>query len=298
MTEDALVKNGERIDDLQCNGFRIIQDPSQFCFGMDAVLLANFASGRKRAQGMDLGTGTGIIPLLMLAKDKASTFTAIEIQPEMADMAGRSAILNNVNDRLNVVCGNICDINPHKRISDNTTGYDIENIVSNNTHDSSDNADGVEPEESVVNKYRTGWREKFDIVTLNPPYIADAGGLHNPKDSVNIARHEIMVKLEDVIRAAAYLLKMGGCFAMVHKPFRLTEIMELLKKYKLEPKRMQLVQPREGSEPNMLLIEAVKGGHDGLRILPTLNVYREDGSYTEELLRYYGMETDNNDFGE
>ena len=98
-----------------------------------------------------------------------------------------------------------------------------------------------------------------------------------------------MMKLEDLIRAASYLLKMGGSFAMVHKPFRMAEIMELLCKYKLEPKRMQLVQPREGSEPNMVLIESYKGGHPGLRILPTLNVYKEGGIYTEELLHYYGM---------
>ena len=257
MTGENLLKDGERIDDLQCKGFRIIQNPSQFCFGMDAVLLANFATGKKRAAGIDLGTGTGIIPLLMLAKDKAASFTAVEIQPEMADMAERSAKLNDISDRLKVVCGDICHINPPK--SENRKQEAGERIE----------------------------REKFEIVTSNPPYIADTGGLHNPKDAVNIARHEIMVKLEDVIRAASYLLKMGGSFAMVHKPFRLTEITELMLKYKLSPKRMQLVQPREGSEPNMLLIEAIKGGHSGLRILPTLNVYNPDGSYTEELLAYY-----------
>ena len=296
MSDDALLKNGERIDDLQCNGFRIIQDPSQFCFGMDAVLLANFATGRKRAVGMDLCTGTGIIPLLMLAKDKAASFTAVEIQPEMADMAGRSAALNNVSDRMNVVCGNICDINPPKQVADNDVSncvndtHDVSELSSNGVNDVSDVIDDAENGSvSDVGRLRSEWREKFNIVTSNPPYIADTGGLHNPNDSVNIARHEIMMKLEDLIRAASYLLKMGGSFAMVHKPFRMAEIMELLRKYKLEPKRMQLVQPREGSEPNMVLIESYKGGHPGLRILPTLNIYKEGGIYTEELLHYYGM---------
>ena len=285
MTEKELLRDGERIDDLQCNGFRIIQDPSQFCFGMDAVLLADFAAGRKKAAGMDLGTGTGIIPLLMLAKNKAWEFTALEIQPEMADMAERSAKLNDVSGRMTVVWGDICNIDPVKRPDEHDAYGSVERNSADEIMQAA--ADPGKEKEYIFEICRRKWRGAFDIVTSNPPYIADTGGLHNPRMSVNIARHEIAVKLEDVVRAAAFLLKTGGSFAMVHKPFRLIEITELLRKYKLEPKRMQLVQPRDGSEPNMLLIESVKGGNLGVRILPTLNVYGPDGAYTEELLRYY-----------
>ncbi len=271
MTDSELLKDGERIDDLQCNGFRIIQNPAHFCFGMDAVLLANFTSGKKSGRGMDLGTGTGIIPLLMLAKSKAASFTAIEIQEHMADMAARSAELNGVSDRLKVITGDICNIVKHRK-----------------TNLRSDDPDGSSSAESDINdKTIDVPRESCDIVTSNPPYIVDNGGLQNPKDSINIARHEILVKLEDIVEAASYLLKVGGCFSMVHKPFRMAEVFSIMKKYSLEPKRLQMVQPREGSEPSVFLVEAIKGGRSGLKILPALNVYNTDGSYTRELLAYY-----------
>lgn len=233
------LKENERIDDLQCNGFRIIQNPSHFCLGTDAVLLANFAGGKKTAKAIDLGTGTGIIPILMLAKGKAKEFTALEIQENMVEMARRSAALNGISDRLNVVHGDI---------------KEVRNLFK---HDS------------------------FDIVTSNPPYIVDDGGYHNPTESVNIARHEILVKLEDVISAASFLLKGNGKFAMVHKPFRLGEIIRLMQRYNIEPKRMQLVQPNEKGEANMVLIEGIKSGKSGMKILRTINVYNMDGSHID-----------------
>lgn len=245
MNDFDLLKPEERIDDLQCNGFRIIQNPSYFCYGMDAVLLANFARIKPGARVIDLGTGTGIIPVLLAAKGKGSHFTALEIQEIMAEMAERSVRLNDISDRMEVVCG------------------DIRNVTS------------IFPAAS------------FQAVTSNPPYISQNNGLHNPDEPVNIARHEILITLEDVVKAASYLLNQGGTFSMVHKPFRLPEIMNLMVKYKLEPKRMQLVQPHNGKEPNMVLIEAVKGGNPMLKILPTLVVYEKDGSYTKELLNYY-----------
>ena len=90
------------------------------------------------------------------------------------------------------------------------------------------------------------------------------------------------------MKAAAYVLRPGGRFFLVHKPFRLPELMQTLQAYRLEPKRMQLVQPHEDQEPNMVLLEAVQGGGPQLTILPTLVVYNRDGSYTERLLEMYG----------
>ena len=127
----------------------------------------------------------------------------------------------------------------------------------------------------------------FDVVTSNPPYITQSHGLENELEPKNIARHEILVSLEDVIQAASYLLREGGSFAMVHKPFRLAEIIRLLSKYRLEPKRMCMVQPYATKEPNMVLIESFKGGRPMIKIEPTLVVYNEDGSYTEDLLERY-----------
>ena len=133
---------------------------------------------------------------------------------------------------------------------------------------------------------------QFGAVTSNPPYMKESSGLKNTKDTVVIARHEVCATLEDVVQAASYLLKTSGTFTMVHRPTRLPEIMELMVKYRLEPKRMQLVQPRADKEANLVLIEAVKEAGRECRLLPTLNVYDEDGNYTEELLKYYGKESE------
>ena len=94
--EKVLLKESERIDDLEINGFRIIQNPFCFCFGMDAVLLANFAGIKPGADVIDLGTGTGVVPLLLAAKSKGRSWTGLELQPEMADMAKRSVMLNKI----------------------------------------------------------------------------------------------------------------------------------------------------------------------------------------------------------
>ncbi|MBQ9199758.1 MAG: tRNA1(Val) (adenine(37)-N6)-methyltransferase [Lachnospiraceae bacterium] len=242
---DVIIKDNERLDDLQCKGYYIIQNPDMFCFGMDAVLLADFTSGKKMAKAIDLGTGTGVIPILMEARDKAAHFTGLEIQNESADMALRSVMYNNLKDKVDIVCGDIKEIEKHFE------------------------------------------REAFDIVTSNPPYISEKKGLLNAMEPKNIARHEILLSLEDVIRAAAYLLKVGGSFAMVHKPFRLAEIIRLLSKYHLEPKRIRMVQPYIDKEPNMVLIESVKGGKPMVKVEPTLVVYNKDGNYTGELLKCY-----------
>ena len=244
--KETLLRYGERIDDLQVNGFRIIQNPSFFCFGMDAVLLASFARTGRKNRVLDLGTGTGIIPLLLLAKEKAGTCDGLELQEAVAEMAGRSVQLNGVEDRCRILQGDICQ---------------AEALFS---------------------------REEYDAVTCNPPYIRETGGLHNDGGALNLARHEIAVTWEDVVRAAAYVLKPGGRFSFVHKPFRIPELMHTLQKYKLEPKRMQLVQPHENQEPNMVLMEAVLGGGPQLTVLPALVVYDGEGKYTRELLEVYG----------
>ena len=244
---DVIIKDNERLDDLQCKGYYIIQNPDMFCFGMDAVLLADFVTGRKNARAMDLGPGTGVIPILMEARDKAAHLTGLEIQNESADMALRSVMYNNLTDKVDIVCGDIKDAD------------------------------------------KLFERDSFDIVTSNPPYISGDKGLLNVMEPKNIARHEILLSLEDVIKAAGYLLKAGGTFAMVHKPFRIAEIIRILSKYHLEPKRLRMVQPYADKEPNMVLIESTKGGKPMVKVEPALVVYNKDGSYTEELLRCYNM---------
>jgi len=240
------LKENERIDELQRNGYQIIQNPEKFCFGMDAVLLSGFARAKEGSLVLDMGTGTGIIPILMEAKTQAAHLTGLEIQEESADMARRSVLLNNLSDKIDIVTGDIKEAG------------------------------------------KLFGAASFDVVTCNPPYMIGQHGLTNPDAPKAIARHEILCTLEDVISQAAKVLKPGGHFYMVHRPFRLAEIMTTMSQYKLEPKRMQLVYPFVNKEPNMVLIEAARGGRPRMTVEKPLIVYKEPGVYTDEIYEVYG----------
>jgi len=240
------LKENERLDDLQRNGYRIIQNTQKFCFGMDAVLLTGFAHAKKTDTLLDLGTGTGIIPILMEAKYGCAHLTGLEIQPESADMAARSVALNHLSGKIEIVTGDIKE------------------------------ADSLFPSAS------------FDCITCNPPYMIGKHGIVNPDAPKAIARHEILCTLEDVVRQTAGLLKPGGRFFMVHRPFRLAEIMEALVRYRLEPKRMQLVYPYVDKEPNMVLLEAVRGGRSRMKVEKPLIIFRSPGEYMPEIREVYG----------
>ena len=116
----------------------------------------------------------------------------------------------------------------------------------------------------------------------------DQHGLKNPELPLAIARHEVLCSLEDVIREGAAVLKQNGRFYMVHRPFRLAEIFGMLAKYKLEPKRMRLVHPYVDKEPNMVLIEALKGGKPMIKIDKPLIVYEDVNVYHPEIHEIYG----------
>ena len=126
-----------------------------------------------------------------------------------------------------------------------------------------------------------------DYVITNPPYMNNNHGLKNPELPKAIARHEILCTLDDVIREASRVLKPGGHFLMVHRPFRLIEIISCLTKYRLEPKRMRFVHPFADKEPNMILIDAVRGGNSMVRIEAPLVIYDTPGVYTQEILDIY-----------
>ena len=244
--KENILKGNERIDDLQRNHYRIIQDPGRFCFGMDGVLLSGFAKAGEGAKVLDLGTGTGIIPILMEAKTKAAHFTGLEIQPESADMAARSVRLNHQEGKIEIVTGDIKEAVSHFGAA------------------------------------------SFDVVTSNPPYMTEHHGITNPEESKAIARHELLCTLEDVISQSSRLLKPGGNFYMVHRPFRLVDVLVLLRAYRLEPKRMQLVYPFANKEPNMVLIEANRGGRARMKVEKPLLISKEPGVYTEEITEIYG----------
>lgn len=242
------LKQNERIDDLHRKGYRIIQNPEKFCFGIDAVLLSGFVQVKKGAKVLDLGTGTGIISILVEAKTQAGHISALELQEESVDMARRSVKLNDLEDKISVLQGDIKE-----------ASYMFQEA-------------------------------SFDVITTNPPYMTENHGLVNPDMPKAIARHEIYCTLEDVVRESAKLLKMSGKFFMVHRPYRLVEIINTLSKYKLEAKRIRFVHPYQDKEPNMVLIEAVKGGRARVKIEPPLIVYEEVNVYTSEIYEIYGYE--------
>ena len=128
----------------------------------------------------------------------------------------------------------------------------------------------------------------FHVVTVNPPYMTGKHGLLGSNPAKAIARHEILCTLEDVVRQAAKVLRPGGRFYLVHRPFRLAEILTLLVRYKLEPKRMRLVYPFVDKEPNMVIIEGLSGGRSRITVAKPLIVYREQGVYTDEIYDIYG----------
>lgn len=243
---NGLLKPDERIDDLQRNNYKIIQNTKKFCFGMDAVLLSGYARVNPGETVLDLGTGTGIIPILLEAKTQGKHFTGLEIQSDIADMARRSVIINKLEDKIDIVEGDIKEASKHFGAA------------------------------------------SFDVVTCNPPYMNHSHGIVNPDSSKAIARHEILCTLEDVVREAARVLKPNGRIYMVHRPFRLVDIINTCSRYKLETKRMRLVYPYLDKEPNMVLMECVKGGGRNLIVEAPLIVYKESGVYTDEIYDVYG----------
>ena len=245
----SLLREGERLDDLQIKGYEIIQSPGKFCYGMDAVLLSDFAKVKSGETVLDIGTGTGILPILLEAKTKGTHFTGLEVQEESAQMARRSVMHNHLEEKIDIVTG---DINKATEIFP---------------------------------------KEFFDVITTNPPYMIGEHGLTNQNDAIKIARHEVLCDLDDILRESARMLHPGkGRFYMVHRPFRLAEILMKMSQHGIEPKRMRLVYPYVDKEPNMVLVEGVRGAKPRMTVEPPLIVYEKDRSYTQEILRIYGLE--------
>ncbi|WP_248563345.1 tRNA1(Val) (adenine(37)-N6)-methyltransferase [Niallia sp. NCCP-28] len=232
----------ERLDYLLGENLKIIQSPSVFSFSLDAVLLANFVSvPMKRGSLVDLCSGNGVIPLFLSLRTKG-TILGVEIQERLYNMANRSIAYNQLEERIQMIHGDIKEIPP-------VIGY-----------------------------------EKYDVVTCNPPYFqTDSIQERNLNEHYAIARHEILCTLEDTIRIASQLAKQGGKVAFVHRPGRLLDIVTLMRLYRIEPKRVQFVYPKEGKDANILLIEGIKDGKPDLKILPPLFVYNTKNEYTEEM---------------
>lgn len=239
----------ERIDEIGFDGLKLIQDTDEFCYGVDAVLIANFATKLCKPaplKALDIGTGTGVILLMLSHMTNAQEIIGIEVQKRSFELANRNISLNNLENRLKMI---------HADVSDSS-------LLQNE-------------------------KETFDLVVSNPPYVRKSGGIVNNADAKMIARHETTAVLSDFISAASRLLKNSGSFCMVHRPERIVDICDLCRKYKLEPKHMRFVSPDKNKAPNILLLHCVKQGNPGLKMLDPLYVYDETGEYTAELKEIY-----------
>ena len=236
----------ERIDDLGCKDLKIVQNKNWFCFGIDSVLLVNFAKNiKKGANVLDLGTGTGIIPILLSGKTDFEKAIGIEVQENVAKMAKRSVELNNLENKIEIVCDNIINL-----------------------------------KERYKNR-------KFDVIITNPPYKKVGEGIINDVEEKLISRHEIKANLEDFIRIASSLLKDKGEFYIVHRPERLVDILSLMRKYKIEPKLMQMVYSSYNKPPKLVLIKGIRNAKSFLKIEKNLYIYNSEGSYTKEIKDIY-----------
>lgn len=247
---DVKINNGERLDEIGFGGLKLIQKPEEFCYGIDAVILASFASEKGGDKIIDLGTGTGIIPLILSHKTKAKEIVGVELQQASFEMAQRNLGLNRLEKKIQFV------------------NCDIKDIFSK---------DDIHP-------------HSFDMVISNPPYVIKNGGLKNDNQPKTIARHETTAELADFISQAAKLLKDKGDLFMVHRPNRLVDIAVLCRKYKLEPKEIRMVSPNKESKANIILIHCVRNGRPELKFLDPLYVYDEKGNYTDEIMTLYERE--------
>lgn len=248
--EDIPIKENERIDDLQYKDLKIIQETDGFCFGIDSILLSDFAKNiKKNSKVADLGTGTGIIGLLLCKKTNLAEMTGIEIQEDIANMAERSIKLNNLEEKFRIINSNINEIFSKKLLEKNV----------------------------------------FDVVVMNPPYKEVGTGEINENEKKLISRHEIKANLSDFIKTASGLLKDKGELYIVHKPERMPDIIQKLRENKIEPKELRVVYSNKNSEASLILIKAVKGGKKFLKIDRPLYIYNESGQYSDEIKQIYNV---------
>ena len=137
--------------------------------------------------------------------------------------------------------------------------------------------------------------EQFSLVTMNPPYNPGGTGTESLGESARIARHEVCCNIEDACKAASYLLKYAGRFSMCHRPERLVDTLELMRKYKIEPKRLRFVQDKTGEQPFLFLVQGQKGAKPFLRVEPQLIIKKDNGKFTPEMLDIYGSYADGYD---
>ena len=238
-------QKNERIDEIGFSGYKLVQRPEWFCYGIDAVLIADFAKLKNRSRVADLGTGTGIIPLILKHKYSPAVIYGVEVQTEVCELANKTVSINALEDEIKIINSN------------------------------------VKAAPDIIGKY------SLDAVITNPPYVAEGGGIKGDNPAKAIARQEIEGTLEDFIACAFSLLKEGGDFYMINRPSRLVDAIELCRRYRLEPKHIQFIQPCEGKKANIFMLHCVKYGKPELKFMDPICVYDSEGKYTRKIMEIY-----------
>ena len=223
---EIIVRPGERIDRFMDGRLKLIQSKDGYRFSIDAILLAEFVTIRQGDVVVDLGTGCGVIPLILLLTKSVRYAFGLEIQEELAGQAARNVLLNGFDDKMGVVLGDIK--NPPIAI------------------------------------------ESADVVICNPPYRQVKSGRINPDSRRAIARHEIMANIDDILRAARSVLRKKGRLALIYSSVRLADILVRMRRFNLEPKKIQIIYPDLNSGAKLVLVEAILGGRPGLKISPPI----------------------------
>jgi tRNA1Val (adenine37-N6)-methyltransferase len=230
----------ETLDSLFGGRLRILQKKSGYRFSIDALLLAHFADPHPKDRIIDLGTGCGIMPLIIAFRKKTGKIAGVEIQPSLADLARRNATLNRLSTRIKILEKDLRDLEGK-------------------------NLGGI-----------------FDLVLSNPPYRRIGAGRVNPCPEKALARHEFKATLQDVLRAAQYLLGKKGRLAMIYPASRAAELIQEMRQFHLEPKRLQFVHSYPKEEARLVMVEGFKEGRAQVRVLPPLILYDSAGNYTPE----------------
>lgn len=229
---------------------RLFQKKKGYRFSVDALLLFSFVRIPRCSLIADLGAGSGIISILLAKKYPVSKVFAVEIQKSLSGLAGRNVVLNNLENRVIVVTEDIRKIHWSPHLPHS---------------------------------------KGFDLVVSNPPFRKPRTGLISPEEERAIARHEISITMEELLKAGSLLLKTRGRFDLVYHPARLIELFLKMKKYNLEPKRLRFIHSNEGREAKMALIEGVKEGRSGLKVEKPLYIYDNKSGYTDEMKEIYGL---------
>lgn len=223
---DIPLSPDESIDEFMHGRLRLIQPRRGYRFSIDAVLLAQFVTTKVGDMVVDLGTGCGIIPLLLLLTRHLSHVLGLEIQSDLAGQAFRNASLNGVAGKMSVVVADVRNA-PLSPLS-------------------------------------------TDVVVCNPPYRQFATGRINPNPQKAIARHEILLGLDDILKTSKRILKIGGRMALIYPAVRVVDMMARMRSHGVEPKRIRFIHPSGESESKLVLVEGTAGGRRGIKVLPPL----------------------------